>query len=197
MYFNMIYKKKKDWFIGHIQEYPDYESQGRNLDELRDNLVEIYNDINQSLVPDAEPFQLMEVAVWKETCRCPLDDQEYVAEIIAKQLLEFRREHLADRIAEARANYKTGERKSGSFDELMEDLENDWSVTESLGIRYKQITVSSVKSVPKKTQTVTQRTENSLLNKTIPSRFAVQKSKGNKVPIYEIRRMWWHWNPFL
>jgi len=55
----------------------------------------------------------------------PLDDQEYVAEIIAKQLLEFRREHLADRIAEARANYKTGKSKSGSFDELMEDLEND------------------------------------------------------------------------
>jgi hypothetical protein len=55
----------------------------------------------------------------------PLDDQEYVAEIIAKQLLEFRREHLVDRIAEARANYKTGKSKSGSFDELMEDLEND------------------------------------------------------------------------
>jgi predicted RNase H-like HicB family nuclease len=59
----MIYKRKNDWFIGHIQEYPDYESQGRSLDELRDNLVEIHNDIDQGLVPDAEPFQLMEVAV--------------------------------------------------------------------------------------------------------------------------------------
>jgi hypothetical protein len=55
----------------------------------------------------------------------PLDDQEYVAEIIAKQLLEFRREHLVDRITTARANYKTGKSKSGFFDELMEDLEND------------------------------------------------------------------------
>ncbi len=55
----------------------------------------------------------------------PLDDQEYVAEIITKQLLEFKREHLADRIAEARVNYKTGKSKSGSFNELMEDLEND------------------------------------------------------------------------
>ena len=63
VHFNMIYKKKKGWFIGHIQQYPDYESQGRSLDELRDNLVEIYNDIDQGLVPDAEPFQLMEVAV--------------------------------------------------------------------------------------------------------------------------------------
>ncbi|WDN89384.1 hypothetical protein BuS5_02352 [Desulfosarcina sp. BuS5] len=63
MEFNIFYKKNNDWFIGHIQEYPDYESQGRSLDELRENLIEIYNDINEGLVPDAEPFQLMEVAI--------------------------------------------------------------------------------------------------------------------------------------
>jgi predicted RNase H-like HicB family nuclease len=63
MEFNIFYKKKSGWYIGHIQEYPDYESQGRSLDELRENLIEIYNDINKGLVPDAEPFQLMEVAV--------------------------------------------------------------------------------------------------------------------------------------
>lgn len=63
MKFNMIYKKKNNWFIGHIQEYPDYETQGRSLDELKDNLIEIYKDIHQGLVPDAEPFHLMEVAV--------------------------------------------------------------------------------------------------------------------------------------
>ncbi len=63
MAFNIFYKEKKDLFIGHIQEYPDYESQGRTLDELRKNLIEIYNDINEGLVPDAEPFHLMEVAI--------------------------------------------------------------------------------------------------------------------------------------
>ena len=63
MEFNVVYKKKKYWFIGHIQEYPDYESQGRTLDELRGNLIEIYNDINEGLVPDAEPSQLLEVAI--------------------------------------------------------------------------------------------------------------------------------------
>jgi len=40
-----------------MQEYPDYESQGKTVDELKENLIEIYNDINQGLVPDAEPFQ--------------------------------------------------------------------------------------------------------------------------------------------
>jgi len=60
---NIFYKKENDWFIGHIQEYPDYESQGRTLEELKENLIEIYNDISKGLVPDAKPFQLMEIAI--------------------------------------------------------------------------------------------------------------------------------------
>jgi hypothetical protein len=42
MKINIIYKEEKGWFVGHIQEYPDYESQGRTLEELKDNLIEIY-----------------------------------------------------------------------------------------------------------------------------------------------------------
>jgi predicted RNase H-like HicB family nuclease len=45
MEFKIAYKKEKDWFIGYIQEYPDYESQGKTLDELKKNLIDIYNDI--------------------------------------------------------------------------------------------------------------------------------------------------------
>ncbi len=59
----IVYKKEKEWFIGHIQEYPDYESQGKTIDELKENLIEIYKDINQGLVPDAKPFHLLEVAI--------------------------------------------------------------------------------------------------------------------------------------
>ena len=63
MKFTIVYKKEKKWVVGHIQEYPDYESQGKTLNELEENLIEIYNDINKSLVLDAEPFQLLEVAI--------------------------------------------------------------------------------------------------------------------------------------
>jgi len=59
----IIYKKKGRWFIGHIQEYPDYESQGETIEELKTNLLEIYHDISVGLVPDAEPFNVLEVAV--------------------------------------------------------------------------------------------------------------------------------------
>jgi len=63
MKINIVYKKENEWFIGHIQEYPDYESQGKTMDELKENLIEIYKDIHQGLVPDAEPFQLLEIAI--------------------------------------------------------------------------------------------------------------------------------------
>ena len=62
-FINIVYRQEKEWFVGHIQEYPDYESQGRSLEELRDNLIEIYDDIRKGLVPDAEPFQILEVAI--------------------------------------------------------------------------------------------------------------------------------------
>ncbi len=63
MKLNIVYKKEKECFVEHIQEYPDYESQGKTIDELKENLIEIYSDVQKGLVPDAEPFRLMEVAV--------------------------------------------------------------------------------------------------------------------------------------
>ncbi|MEA1966695.1 MAG: type II toxin-antitoxin system HicB family antitoxin [Thermodesulfobacteriota bacterium] len=59
----IVYKKKDSWFVGHIQEYPDYESQGKDLEELKNNLIEIYQDISKGLVPDAEPSQIFDIAV--------------------------------------------------------------------------------------------------------------------------------------
>ena len=54
-----------------------------------------------------------------------LEDQESAADIIRKQLLESRREHLAVRSAEAQESYRSGKSKTGSFSDLMKDLEND------------------------------------------------------------------------
>ena len=63
MKINIVYKESNGWFVGHIQEYPDYESQGRTLEELKGNSVEIHDDISKGLVPDAERFQILEVAI--------------------------------------------------------------------------------------------------------------------------------------
>ena len=55
----------------------------------------------------------------------PLEDKEYLTEIIQKRLIETKRDYLAARISEAREDYSRGDAKSGSIKELMKDLEND------------------------------------------------------------------------
>lgn len=59
----IVYQERDNWFIGHIQEYPDYETQGETLEELKANLMDIHKDIVNGLVPDAEPFKILEIAV--------------------------------------------------------------------------------------------------------------------------------------
>lgn len=66
MKISIVYKEENDWYIGHIQEYPDYESQGKTLDELKKNLLDIYNDIKQGLVPEVKPSKVLELNIWKE-----------------------------------------------------------------------------------------------------------------------------------
>ena len=63
MKINIVYKEESGWFIGHLMEYPEYESQGETLAELRENLIEIHNDIQSGFVPDAAPSRILEVAV--------------------------------------------------------------------------------------------------------------------------------------
>jgi predicted RNase H-like HicB family nuclease len=46
-----IYYQEGDYFVGWLEDYPDYRSQGKTLDELKENLKDIYQDITGGLVP--------------------------------------------------------------------------------------------------------------------------------------------------
>lgn len=46
-----IYYKEDDMFIGWIEEFPDYRTQGETLDELKENLNDIYKDLNSGSIP--------------------------------------------------------------------------------------------------------------------------------------------------
>jgi hypothetical protein len=61
--------------------------------------------------------------VIEEFSHLPPEDKEYVAEIIGKQLIEVKRERLAERVLEARKNLEKGQVRSGTITDLMEDLE--------------------------------------------------------------------------
>jgi predicted RNase H-like HicB family nuclease len=45
-----IYYEEDGMFIGWLEEYPDYRTQGENLDELKENLLEIYADLKSGAI---------------------------------------------------------------------------------------------------------------------------------------------------
>jgi len=53
------------------------------------------------------------------------EDKEYAVEIIEKQLMETKRERIAQKAKEATANYRKGRVRAGNVKELYEDLEGD------------------------------------------------------------------------
>jgi hypothetical protein len=55
----------------------------------------------------------------------PLDEREYVIEVIKKQLIEAKRDAIAKRAKEAMTNLKKGKIETGTVKDLYEDLESD------------------------------------------------------------------------
>lgn len=40
-----IYWQDGEYWLGYIEQYPLYETQGLSLDELKANLIDIYKDV--------------------------------------------------------------------------------------------------------------------------------------------------------
>ena len=49
-------------FLGYLEEYPDYMTQGETLDELKEALTEIYNDLNSGEIPAVRRVSELKVA---------------------------------------------------------------------------------------------------------------------------------------
>jgi predicted RNase H-like HicB family nuclease len=45
------YYQEKDFWVGWLEEYPDYRTQGVTLEELKENLKDIYKDLNSGQIP--------------------------------------------------------------------------------------------------------------------------------------------------
>ena len=61
----------------------------------------------------------------EEFSHLPMDDKEYVVDIIKKQLTEAKRDAIAKRAKEAMANFKRGAVSRGTVQDLYRDLEID------------------------------------------------------------------------
>ncbi|MDB9307318.1 hypothetical protein PN471_01320 [Aphanizomenon sp. CS-733/32] len=43
-----IYWQEEDMFIGYLEEYPDYWTQGNSLEELQENLLDLYQEFSSN-----------------------------------------------------------------------------------------------------------------------------------------------------
>ncbi len=43
--------KDVDTFLGYLEEYPDYWTQGDSLDELKESLIDLFRDIASGDIP--------------------------------------------------------------------------------------------------------------------------------------------------
>jgi hypothetical protein len=46
-----IYYEENGMLVGWLEEYPDYRTQGETMDELRDNLLDLYREVTSGQIP--------------------------------------------------------------------------------------------------------------------------------------------------
>lgn len=57
-----IYWLDDDMWLGYLEEYPDYWTQGETEEELRNNLLDIYNELAGGTIPNVRRVAELEVS---------------------------------------------------------------------------------------------------------------------------------------
>lgn len=47
----IIYWQEDDGWLGYLEEYPDYWTQGETLDDLEEHLKDLYQDLSGGVIP--------------------------------------------------------------------------------------------------------------------------------------------------
>lgn len=47
----IVYWQSDKYWLGNLQDYPDYMTQGKTLKQLKENLKDIYKDVTGGHVP--------------------------------------------------------------------------------------------------------------------------------------------------
>lgn len=49
-------------WLGYFEEYPDYWTQGETEEELRENLLDIYKELESGIIPNVRKMAELEVS---------------------------------------------------------------------------------------------------------------------------------------
>ncbi|NLI76594.1 MAG: type II toxin-antitoxin system HicB family antitoxin [Candidatus Riflebacteria bacterium] len=57
----VFWKEEKFW-VGYFEDYPDYQTQGESLEDLKDHLRDLYKDLVSGEIPGIRKKALLKVA---------------------------------------------------------------------------------------------------------------------------------------
>ncbi len=57
-----VHWQDEEFFIGHFVDYPDYLTQGKSLEELKENLESLHNDLISKEIPYIKRVDELKIA---------------------------------------------------------------------------------------------------------------------------------------
>ena len=56
-----VYWKDRDMWLGYIEEYADYMTQGQSLEELEESLRDLYRDLTSGEIPGIRRIAVLQL----------------------------------------------------------------------------------------------------------------------------------------
>jgi len=57
-----IYWQDGDMFLGYLEEFPDYMTQGETMEELQENLKDLYEELTSGNIPGVRRVAELRIA---------------------------------------------------------------------------------------------------------------------------------------
>ena len=57
-----VYWQEEDMWLGYLEEYPDYWTQGQSREELQENLKDIFQELTSGNIPGVRRVAELEIA---------------------------------------------------------------------------------------------------------------------------------------
>lgn len=56
-----VYWQDENMWVGYLEDYPDYMTQGESFEKLKENLKDIHSDLTKNLIPNIRHVAEMEI----------------------------------------------------------------------------------------------------------------------------------------
>ena len=58
-----VYWQEDDMWVGYVEEFPDYRTQGESLEDLWEHLKDLYDDLTSGAIPNVRRVAELELGI--------------------------------------------------------------------------------------------------------------------------------------